>query len=296
MTWRTVVLTKDSKISLRLNHLVIMSDEMTTIPLSEIGQVVIDNPNIVMTGHILNALSQNKITTIICNNKHMPFSHLNLIYGHFRQVMAIKKQLSWTPLRKDMLWQHIIKHKINNQKRTLNTFYQNSPYDNFDSYIKQVELGDETNREGHAAKVYFNQLFGLGFIRGEDTPINWGLNYGYSLLLSLFTKIITTKGLLTEVGIHHRNQYNHYNLASDFMEVYRPVIDIIVKSHITVEFDTAEKQELLDVFNKKVRIKNKNQYLANSVEIYVDSLISYMDSGDVKRLAFPTLIGAEVNV
>lgn len=290
MTWRTVVLTKDSKISLRLNRLVITGEGITTIPLSEIGQVVIDNPNIVMTGHILNALSKNKITTIICNDKHMPFSHLNLIYGHFRQVKMIKSQLSWSPLRRDTLWQRIIKQKIKNQKDVLEKIFPDLNFSNFDSYINQVEIGDETNREGHAAKVYFNNLFCKKFIRGEDTPINWGLNYGYSLLLSLFTKMITTKGLLTEVGIHHRNQFNHYNLASDFMEVYRPLIDFLVKSHIREEFSQVEKQEILNVFNKKVKIKNKKQYLANSVEIYVDSLISYMNNGDENQLAFPTLI------
>lgn len=290
MTWRTVLLTKDSKLSLRLNHLVVKSDEVVTIPLSEIGQVVIENPNIVMTGHILNALSKHKITTIICNERYIPYSHLNLIYGHFRQVSVIKKQINWQVLRKDIAWQEIIKHKINNQKLVLNKFIEDNLTESFDEYIEDVLPGDETNREGHAAKVYFNRLFGMSFIRGEDTPINWALNYGYSLLLSLFTRIITTKGLLTEVGIHHRNQYNHYNLASDFMEVYRPLVDYIVKTYVKDEFSIDEKRELLDIFNKKVKIKNRNQYLANSVEIYVDSLIKYMNTGDLKHLAFPELI------
>src|SRR5690625_36147 len=177
MTWRTVVLTNDSKISLRLNHLVVKTDNVVTIPLNEIGQLVIENPNIVMTGHLLNALSAHKITTIICNEKHLPFSHLNLIYGHFRQARIIKRQIEWSPERKDTLWQHIIKHKINNQKEVLTNFFH-SQFGNFDEYIAQVELSDNTNREGHAAKVYFNQLFGMDFIRGEDNPINWALNYG----------------------------------------------------------------------------------------------------------------------
>lgn len=163
-------------------------------------------------------------------------------------------------------------------------------FKSFDYYIDQVELNDDSNREGHAAKVYFNQMFGMTFIRGHDTPINWALNYGYSLLLSLFTRIITTKGLLTEVGIHHRNQYNHYNLASDFMEVYRPLIDIIVKENVTETFGRDSKRELINVFNKKVFIKNKKQYLANSVELYIDSLIKFMEKEDEKELAFPSLI------
>lgn len=289
MTWRTVILTKDSKISLRLNHLVVKTDNVTTIPLSEIGQLVIENPNIVMTGHILNALSKYKITTIICDERHIPYAHINLIYGHFRQAAVIKKQVTWKAEHKDILWQQIVRNKILNQKETLNKFHPNEDLSNFNKYAEDVGLADETNREGYAAKVYFNKLFGMGFIRGRDTPVNWALNYGYSLLLSLFTRIITTKGLLTEIGIHHRNQYNHFNLASDFMEVYRPLIDYIVKENVIDTFDYDTKRKLLAIFNYKVLIKNRNQYLANSVEIYIDGLVKYLNTGQINKLSFPRL-------
>lgn len=289
MSWRTIVLTKDSKISLRLKHLVIMNEETITVPLSEIGHLVIENPNIVMTGHILNALSTYKITTIICDTNHLPMTQLNLIYGHFRQTKMIKSQLEWQPLLQDSLWQEIIKWKIYNQKFVLEKFFPTRSFSNFDNYIEQVEPNDDSNREGYAAKVYFNQLFGAYFVRGHDTPINWALNYGYSLLLSLFTRVITTKGLLTEVGIHHRNQYNHYNLASDFMEVYRPLVDVIVKESVIDTFNSESKRELINVFNKKVYIKNSKQYLANSVELYVDSLIKFLEQEKYEVLAFPAL-------
>jgi|SRR5690625_595263 len=287
MTWRTVILTKDSKISLRLNHLVVTSDEVITVPLSEIGTVIIENPNIVMTGHILNALTQHKITTVICNDRYMPHAHINLIYGHFRQARIIKEQLAWSSLRKDMLWQEIIREKIKNQRDVLKYFMPKEFHDNFDIYIEQVELGDETNREGHAAKVYFNKLFGLTFVRDGETAINWALNYGYSLLLSLFNRIIVTKGLLTEVGVHHNNQFNYYNLASDFMEVYRPFIDVIVKNVVLDTFEKEQKRELIEIFNKKILIKDKRQYLTNSVEIYVDSLIKFMTSKNLIEIDFP---------
>lgn len=290
MSWRTVVLTKDCKISLRLNHLVVTTNETVSVPLSEIGQLVIENPNIVMTGHILNALSQHKITTILCDMSHLPMTQVNLIYGHFRRPKVIKHQLEWKPERKDLLWQEIVKQKICNQKNVLEHYFPDKSFSNFDNYIEQVEINDDSNREGHAAKVYFNQLFGKGFIRGQDTPVNWALNYGYSLLLSLFTRIIVTKGLLTEIGIHHRNQYNHYNLASDFMEVYRPLIDVIVKDTVIDEFDRETKRDLIEVFNKKTLIKGKKQYLANSAEIYVDGLIQFMDTGNMKKLTFPKII------
>lgn len=288
LSWRTVVLTKDSKISLRLNHLVVKNETITRIPLTEIGQLIIDNPNIVMTGHILNALSKHKIMAIICDEKHLPNSQLNLIYGNFKQAKMIETQLLWSPERKDLLWKHIVQHKIINQKLVLESVDPLSDFTSFDKYMEGVQSNDTTNREGHAAKVYFNKLFGLGFIRGSDTPINWALNYGYSLLMSLFTKTIITRGLLTEVGIHHRSQFNHYNLSSDFMEVYRPFIDKIVKENIKSEFTTLNKQTMLGIFNEKIMIKHKRQFLANSIEIYIDSLITFLNSSpDSSVLAFP---------
>lgn len=286
MTWRTIVLTKDCKLSLRLKHLVINSDEITTVPLEEIGQLVIENPNIVMTGHLLNALSQHKITTIICNEKHLPHSHINLVYGHFRQVETIKKQIDWPDQLKQILWQYIVKEKIKNQKKVLEKIY-NEKFENFDHYISQVEPDDVTNREGHAAKVYFNRMFGLHFIRGIDDPINWGLNYGYSIILALFSRVITTKGLLTELGIHHRSQFNHYNLASDFMEVYRPIVDLTVKQNVYEQFTRKEKRALLNMYNMKIQINGRNQYLSNSVEIFVDNMVKFLNTGDGKHLQFP---------
>lgn len=286
MTWRTIVLTKDCKLSLRLKHLVINSDEITTVPLEEIGQLVIENPNIIMTGHLLNALSQHKITTIICNEKHLPHSHINLVYGHFRQVETIKKQIDWPDQLKQILWQYIVKEKIKNQKKVLEKIY-NEKFENFDHYISQVEPDDVTNREGHAAKVYFNRMFGLHFIRGIDDPINWGLNYGYSIILALFSRVITTKGLLTELGIHHRSQFNHYNLASDFMEVYRPIVDLTVKQNVYEQFTRKEKRALLNMYNMKIQINGRNQYLSNSVEIFVDNMVKFLNTGDGKHLQFP---------
>src|SRR5699024_8666606 len=155
--WSSDVCSSDLKISLRLNHLVIKNERVTRIPLSEIGQLVIDNPNIVMTGHILNALSKHKIMTIICDEKHLPFSQLNLIYGHFKQAKMIQKQLVWKPLQKDTLWKLIVQHKIKNQQSILRYFYPNDNFSNFNKYIEDVQLNDDTNREGHAAKVYFNK-------------------------------------------------------------------------------------------------------------------------------------------
>src|SRR5690625_6381395 len=112
-----------------------------------------------MTGHILNALSKYKITTIICDERHLSYAQVNLIYGHIRQTNVIKKQFNWEDEQKELLWKYIIKQKIYNQKKLLQSWYGGN-YEILSNYISQVEIGDETNREGHAAKVYFNELYG----------------------------------------------------------------------------------------------------------------------------------------
>lgn len=287
MTWRTVILSAESKLSLRMNHLVVAGEEVVRIPLSEIGTVIIENPNIVLTGHIINALSENKVTTILCDTYHNPKSHINLIYGHHRQSKIIKEQFDWSEDAKSYLWQQIIKQKIYNQQQVLVACGRIEKYEMFNEYIEDVRLSDTTNREGHAAKVYFNQLFGPGFTRSFEEPTNWALNYGYSLILSLFNRTIVSKGLLTEVGIHHANQFNQFNLASDFMEVYRPMIDYIVKQNVFDYFGPKEKRILIEIFNHKVLIRNSNHYLPNSVNLYVDGLTKFLKSRDPKKIYFP---------
>lgn len=279
MTWRTVILSNDSKISLRMNHLIVSGVEVVRIPINEIGTVIIENPNIVMTGHLLNALSEQKITIVICDRYHNPKSNISPIYGNFRQARNIKQQIAWKTEKQELLWQIIIKHKILNQKQVLHHFYEED-FVNFDNYIAEVELDDVTNREGHAAKVYFNKLFGRRFIRRNEDSINWALNYGYSLLLSLFNRVIVGKGLLTEIGVHHKNQFNQFNLSSDLMEVYRPIVDVIVKNNVSDEFGKFEKRQLVEMFNEKVIMKNGRQFIPNSVEIYIDSIIRFLQNTD----------------
>jgi len=117
--------------------------------------------------------------------------------------------------------------------------------------------------------------------------INWALNYGYALLSSLVTRILITKGLLTELGVHHRSQYNSYNLTSDLMEVYRPYVDNLVKSNIINEFGKSERRVLIEIFNEKITIRGQKQYLANSINIYIDSVIKYLNSEKDVNIHFP---------
>lgn len=140
------------------------------------------------------------------------------------------------------------------------------------SYIPQVELGDATNREGHAAKVYFNSLFGMEFSRERNDDcsfINSALNYGYSILLSLIAREIVINGYLTQIGIFHDNIFNEFNLASDLMEPFRPFVDALVYKMDAKELDNDSKMKIVSFLNRKIKIDNREQYFANAVNIYV---------------------------
>ena len=140
------------------------------------------------------------------------------------------------------------------------------------AYISQIELGDSTNREGHAAKVYFNALFGLDFTRTEDNSINAALNYGYSILLSAFNREITANGYITQLGLFHDNMFNYFNLSSDLMEPFRPIVDYQVKTMNPVKFEKEEKMMILQILQKEVRIAEKKELLSNAIKIYSKSI------------------------
>ena len=145
---------------------------------------------------------------------------------------------------------------------------------------------DRTNREGHAAKVYFNALFGQDFTRTEDNCINAALNYGYSIVLSAFTREITVNGYLTQLGIFHDNMFNQFNLASDFMEPFRVLVDKKVCKMELLEFEHSEKMQLVDILNQEVQIDGRIQYVNNAIKIYCKSVLEALNEDDSSLIRF----------
>lgn len=288
MSWRTVILSKEAKLSLRMGHLIVSGETVNRIPLEEVGFMLIENPNIQLTGHLINALSEHRIVTLICDTKMKPATVVNSVYGHHRQSRLVATQASWPDDRKGQLWQEVIKQKIENQRKLL--FYlKKEGSEELALFRDQVEEFDTTNREGHAAKVYFNRLFGPDFSRGLDEPRNWALNYGYVVLHSLIARQIVSRGYLTELGIFHANEFNQMNLASDFVEVFRPLVDYIVHEHITDAFGKEEKRTVLKMLEYKIQIRNSKQYLTTGCQFYVDSCLQYLNDGEKPKLLFPIL-------
>ncbi len=153
-------------------------------------------------------------------------------------------------------------------------------------YLNEITFGDETNREGHAAKVYFNALFGKDFTRTIECPANAALNYGYSILLSIFNREITSNGYITQLGLFHDNMFNQFNLASDLMEPFRPLVDKLVMELEPEQFETEEKRNILQIMDEDVIIGGRVENILNAIKIYTRSIFNALNENDVAEIKF----------
>lgn len=208
-----------------LNYLVCRGEKEIKINLNEISLLIIQNISSSLTVSLMSKLVEKKIGVIVCDEKNNPQFELMPYHSVYNSYAKIKKQISWDESTKAVLWTEIIKRKIYSQAQLLKS-RDETAYTKLLKYMGEVELGDISNREGHAAKVYFNSLFGKDFSRGDDSiQINKYLNYGYSIILSAVNREIVSFGYLTQLGIHHIGETNPYNLSCDFMEPLRPFVD-----------------------------------------------------------------------
>ena len=277
MGWRTVVVNKNCKLSYKNDYLIIRSEELQMIHLSEINSIIVENGMVSITSYLINELANKKIKIIFCDEKRNPSCEIIPYYSSFNTSKKILNQINWKKNRKDAAWQQLIKYKIHNQAMLLKKLNIEG-YEKLLEYEEQVEIADKTNREGHAAKIYFNLLFGLDFFRGREDNTNIALDYGYSLILSMINREVVNKGYITPLGINHKNEFNQFNLSCDFMEIFRPLIDEIVYENREFAFDKSYKYKLINVFNRKVIIDNREYYLTNAVSIFIKSVFDFLEN------------------
>ena len=285
MSWRTVVISSNSKLDLKLNYLVVRGTEIRKVHLSEISVLIIESTAVSMTAMLLCELSRRKIKVIFCDESHNPYGELVPHHGCHDSPSRLRSQICWNDSVKADVWAAIVKRKIQNQAHLMERF-------DFDrakmlrGYAEEVQPGDPTNREGHAAKVYFNTLFGNEFSRKSDCTINSCLNYGYAILLSAVNREISCLGYSTELGIFHDNTYNSFNLGSDLMEPLRPLVDRMVVDMDHNSFTIESKHSLASLLNQTVAIDGDNYRLLNALPLYVKSVATSLESGDVERIRF----------
>lgn len=282
MGFRTVVISNKAKLSYKNNYLVIKKeDDERYIHLSEIDALIIDSIAVSITSYLLLELANNKINMIFCDEKRNPYSQIIPFYNSHNVSKKVLLQTKWTKKIKDEMWKKIIENKIINQASLLIKLKKENG-DMLLRYSKEIMPGDKTNREGHAAKVYFNSLFGNNFSRGQANNINAALNYGYAIILSTINKEITINGYLTCLGINHRNDYNYYNLTCDLMEPLRVIIDEFIYYNKEREFNKEYKMDIVNILNHKFQYQNKELFLTDLIKLYVRNIFKCIENKKVE--------------
>ena len=284
MSWRTVVISSRCKLDTKMGYMVVRAEEHHRIFLDEIAVVIIENPAVAMTGCLLSELMARKIKVIFCDCRHTPQGELLPYYGSHDTSRKLRTQIAWDDTVKSAAWCGIIAQKIGQQAKFLKELGFLGEAELLESYIGQIEFQDGTNREGHAAKVYFNAVFGMDFSRRSDHSLNAALNYGYTILMSAFNREIAACGYATQLGLHHDNVFNHFNLSSDLMEPFRILVDRAVYQHDMRELNTESKRKLTNVLNEQILIGGTKQTVLAAIGIYVRSVFDALSEGDPGRI------------
>lgn len=247
---------------------------------------MIESTAVSMTAYLLNELMKRKIKVIFCDEKRQPAGELIPYYGSHDSSRRIREQICFDEYLMDDVWAEVVKEKIRNQAALLASAGQLERSEQLQKFALQVQPGDLSNREGHAAKVYFNGLFGLEFSRREDNSINAALNYGYAVLLGAVNREIAANGYLTQLGISHSNVFNSFNLGCDLMEPLRVLIDHTVLKNKFDKFGPDEKYILLHVFDSLVEIAGRKEKMRNALGIYIRSIFESLRTNSITEIRF----------
>ena len=280
MGWRIVEVETDETIRLYLNNLMIRRTMgKILINISDIDTLILKNTRTNVSIRLLNALARGNVNVIVMDGMHEPNSYLVPVNGNHNSLKILEKQIEWTRKYKAKLWKSIIQNKLHNQKEVLSKYCQKNFTSYFDELIAKVRALDITNREGHAAKVYWNNIFNMPFQRDHKSErhpiINGMLNYGYAVLRSLVIRSIVKKGLDPRISLFHKSFSNFFALASDLMEPLRPLIDKIVYEHRNAPLFSYEiKDQLIGVLEQKVIFNDKKEQINNAIDKSIDNIIS----------------------
>lgn len=285
MSWRTIVISSSAKLDYQMGYLVVRKEETVKVHISEIYMLLIESTAVSLTAALLCELTKKKIKVIFCDEKRNPSSELIPYYGSHDTSVKVRNQIGWDNEIKTAVWTEIVIEKIRKQAEVL-AAWQKKESEMLYQYIEEIEYGDTTNREGHAAKVYFNALFGMEFTRTEDNSVNAALNYGYGIILSAFNREITANGYLTQIGLFHDNMFNPFNLGSDLMEPFRPIVDHKVKTMNPQQFEHTEKMEILKILQQDAMIAERKEYVSNAIKIYCKSVFDALSDNDVSLIKF----------
>lgn len=298
MGYRNIKIESAQKLHIKDQQLVIGSAGDVRIPLEDINSILIESHAVTFSSYFLQKLADLGIVLYVCDEKHLPNAVLLPMVRHSRHFKLLKCQMNLGKPKQKRLWQQIVIQKVENQALCLDLLELDGGNE-LRKMAREVQSGDKTHVEAKAAAFYFRSLFGLGFTRGEDHIINSALNYGYAIVRGMVARSIICYGLEPSLGLFHCSELNSYNLADDFIEVFRPVVDL----HVSRKFDISEvnsaltpeiKRDLYNVVNYDMLMKGEKHILSNCIDKAVASYSSALQ-GNKDELDLPVLMELQVH-
>lgn len=280
MGWRSLLITKHSKVSYKMNHIVITTmDDVVQVPLDDINIIIVGSTQVAITSYAIMAMLQKNVALIFTDEQAMPIGQVANYYGNSNRNVNIASQIEWSDERKQNVWTSIITAKMNNSVQVLAAFGLDTS--DVVTTIAAMQYGDVTNREGVVAKLYFHRLFENDFARhNDDLEVNGVLDYGYAVLLAATAREIAGNGYLTQLGVHHRSQTNEYNLASDLMEPFRPFVDKLVVEEKIAELTTDNKGKMIGVLNTEFTFNGHRATVQTAIADVVRDTLEYLSGAN----------------
>ncbi|MBN6074352.1 type II CRISPR-associated endonuclease Cas1 [Aggregatibacter actinomycetemcomitans] len=296
MTWRSILISKGGKLSLKRNQLLLQQeDNEFTVPLEDIAIVIVENRETVITIPLLSAMALNGITLLSCDEQYLPCGQWLPFNQYHRQLKILKLQLEASQPLKKQLWQLIVRQKIRNQAFVLEQTQFLTQARRLLCMAKEVKSGDKENIEGQAALLYFQTAFGKTFRRIDENPINAHLNYAYTILRSAVARALVLYGWLPSLGLFHRSELNPFNLADDFIEPFRPIVDLLVwtlwkENKLQRGLTPTTKQTLIKVLNYQLQANGQVVNVLTSIERTTASLQNALMCKDPNLLKLPEML------
>ena len=293
MPYRSIIIQNEASLSLKNRQVSIKTDAReATLPIEDIDTILIENRQSTISTALLSTLAQDGVAVFVCDEQHLPCAVLTPFSQHSRHSEVAERQLALSVPTKKQLWKQIVTAKINNQAKCLYLCGETEMARDLEIIAKNVRSGDQGGSEGHAAAKYFPALFGKSFVRGNanDCRNSW-LNYGYAIVRGCVARTLAVYGFLPMLGLQHHSSLNQFNLADDFIEPYRQIVDLFTTQNATCDdvLTSDIKSQLVNLINYDIMLQDKRYALSRAIEISIQNF-SAVCAGRVKTLILPELV------
>jgi len=290
VAWRTIVISNPARLRVENDQLVITQQESVSFPIEDLAVLMLESHEVLLTSALLDRLAQHEVMLLACDARHLPSMAGVPFAGHSRLAGVQRSQLESTQPFRKRCWQAIARSKIANQARCLRMLGR-SEADKVCALADAVTSGDASNIESVAAREHFQAAFGHDFIRFAEDGINSALNYGYAVLRAVVARALTVHGFLPAHGIHHHSELNQFNLADDFLEPLRPVVDLrVAELRPDGELTKAHREALVALIHADVLIDGNRQAILHAAEVMAASFVAACRDKDPRLLKLPEIL------